>query len=145
HQLGVNRPALLLAAGEFIQGHPWTNLFEGKSTTAAMNAMNLTAMVPGNHEFDFGQDVLKRRIAEPGFPVLATTDPGFPPLKPFVIQEIAGLKVAMIGLITEETPSTTHPKNVEGLTFSPVIETARKWIGELKDQADLVIVLSHQG
>lgn len=145
HQLGENRPALLLAAGDFIQGHPWTNLFEGKSTIEAMNAMNFSAMVPGNHEFDFGQDVLKRRIAEAGFPVLAANVLGFPPLKPFVIQEIAGLKVAMIGLITEETPSTTHPKNVEGLTFSPVIETARKWIGELKDQVDLVIVLSHQG
>ncbi len=50
-----------------IQGNNWANLFEGKSSIEAMNVMNFDAMVVGNHEFDFGQEVLKERIGEANF------------------------------------------------------------------------------
>jgi len=145
NQFRKHQPTLLLAAGDFIQGHPWTNLFEGKSTIEAMNVMGFSAMVLGNHEFDFGQDVLKKRIAEAAFPVLAANVRGFPSVKPYVIKDISGLKVGIIGLITEETSTTTHPKNVEGLIFSPVIDTAQQLVRELRNKTDLIIILSHLG
>lgn len=71
NRLRAKQPALLLAAGDFIQGNPWTNLFDGKSAVEVMNAMNFSAMVLGNHEFDYGQDVLKKtrcgsRVSRPG-------------------------------------------------------------------------------
>jgi 2',3'-cyclic-nucleotide 2'-phosphodiesterase (5'-nucleotidase family) len=53
------QPCLLLAAGDMIQGHPWANLFQGKSSLEVRNAMRFDAMVVGNHEFDFGPKVLK--------------------------------------------------------------------------------------
>ncbi|MBI4763923.1 MAG: 5'-nucleotidase C-terminal domain-containing protein [Deltaproteobacteria bacterium] len=146
NRLRKERPTLLLAAGDMIQGNPWTNLFQGKSTIEVMNAMDFTAMVPGNHEFDFGQEVLKQRIREARFPLLAANVQGRPGLfYPYVLKEVSGLTIAIIGLITEETPITTHPKNVKGLTFSPVIEASQKVIRELGDKPDLVIALSHQG
>jgi 5'-nucleotidase / UDP-sugar diphosphatase len=145
-RLRKERPTLLLAAGDMIQGSPWANLFEGKSVIELMNAMNFSAMVLGNHEFDFGQEVLNKRIQEALFPILGANIKGMPDLiKPYVLKDISGLKVALIGLITEETPITTHPKNVKGLTFAPMIEEAQKAIRDLGSNPDLVIVLSHLG
>ncbi len=139
------RPSLLLSAGDMIQGHPWANLFEGKSSIEIMNHMNFSAMVLGNHEFDFGQGVLKQRILEARFPIIAANLQGLPYLKPYVIKKISGLKIAIIGLVTEETPITTHPRNVHGLKFLPPAEVVQKMIEELHDKSDLIIVLSHLG
>ncbi|MGB5217770.1 MAG: bifunctional UDP-sugar hydrolase/5'-nucleotidase [Smithella sp.] len=145
NRLRQERSALFLSAGDMIQGNPWTNLFEGKSTIEIMNLMEFSAMVTGNHEFDYGQDVLQKRIQEARFPVLAANIQGVTGIKPYVINEIAGLKVAIIGLITEETPVTTHPRNVKGLKFLPAAEIAKRTIDELRNKSDLVIVLSHLG
>lgn len=145
NRLREKQPALLLAAGDFFQGNPWTNLFDGKSAVEVMNAMNFSAMVLGNHEFDFGQDVLKKRIAEANFPILAANVRGLSSIKPYALMEISGLNVAIIGLITEETPTTTHPKNVQGLTFLPVIQTTQHLVNDLRNKSDLIIVLSHLG
>ncbi|OGP50482.1 MAG: hypothetical protein A2Y79_06210 [Deltaproteobacteria bacterium RBG_13_43_22] len=145
NRLRKERPALLLAAGDMIQGNPWANLFEGQSTLEVMNVMEFSAMVLGNHEFDFGQEVLKKRIQEARFPILAANVQGMPGIKPYVLKEISGLNIAIIGLITEETPTTTHPKNVKGLVFSSMIDSVQKAIQELGDRPDLVIVLSHLG
>jgi len=61
-QLRAEKPTLFHAAGDMIQGNNWANLFQGKSSIEAMNAMNFDAMVVGNHEFDFGQSILKERL-----------------------------------------------------------------------------------
>lgn len=145
NRLRKERRTLLLAAGDMIQGDPWANLFEGKSTIEVMNAMDFSAMVLGNHEFDFGQSVLNKRILEARFPILAANIQGMPMIKPYVFKEISGLTIAIIGLITEDTPRATHPKNVKGLSFSPVIDSIKKILEELDDRADLIIVLSHLG
>ena len=145
NRLRAKRPTLLLAAGDMIQGNPWANLFEGKSTIEAMNAMNFSAMVLGNHEFDFGQEVLIKVIGEAQFPVLAANVHGLPGIKPYIVKEISGIKIAIIGLVTETTPSITHPKNVEGLFFSSAPDSAQKVLKELGVRNDLVIVLSHLG
>jgi 5'-nucleotidase/UDP-sugar diphosphatase len=145
-KLRKEKPSLLLAAGDMIQGHSWTNLFRGESAIALMNLMHFDAMVVGNHEFDFGQDVLKKRIAAARFPVLGANVEGFRDgLKPFVIKKIKGLKVAIIGVVTPDTPQATHPKNVAGLKFLPPAVAVEKYLPQLKKQADLVIVLSHIG
>ena len=144
-RLRMEYPTLLLASGDMIQGNPWANLFEGKSTIEVMNAMEFSAMVLGNHEFDFGREILIKRMQEARFPILAANIQGMPGLKPYVLKDISGLKVAIIGIITEETPTTTHPKNVEGLEFSSMLDSTRKVIQELGDRPDVVIMMSHLG
>lgn len=68
--------SLLLSAGDMIQGNNWANLSQGESVIELMNTMRFDAMVVGNHEFDFGQDVLKKRISEAKFPVLGVNVKG---------------------------------------------------------------------
>jgi 2',3'-cyclic-nucleotide 2'-phosphodiesterase (5'-nucleotidase family) len=139
------RPTLLVSAGDMIQGNNWANLFQGESVIEFMNAMKFDAMALGNHEFDFGQQVLRKRIAEARFPVLGANVEGLGMLKPFVIREVGGVKVALIGVVTEDTPVTTHPGNVAGLKFEPPAQTVRKYVAELRPHADIIVVLSHIG
>jgi 2',3'-cyclic-nucleotide 2'-phosphodiesterase (5'-nucleotidase family) len=139
------QPSLLLAAGDMIQGNPWANLFRGKSCIDVMNAMRFDAMVVGNHEFDFGPKVLKERMAQARFPVLGANVKGLSALKPYVIKNLQGVRIAIIGVVTPETAVATHPRNVAGLAFSTPESAVRKYLPELKRRADIIIVLSHCG
>ena len=139
------KPSLLLAAGDMISGNTWANLFQGQPVIELMNLMGFDAMTVGNHEFDYGTDVLKQRVSEARFPVLGANVNGLGLLKPYYIRELAGVRIAVLGVVTEDTPVTTHPKNVRGLKFEPVAETVKKYLPELKRQADFIIVLTHIG
>lgn len=144
-KLRDEKPSLLLAAGDMIEGNIWANLFQGQSVIDLMNEMRFDAMVVGNHEFDFGQDVLKKRISEAKFTVLGANVEGINAVKPYVIKEVAGIKIAVIGVVTDKTPISTNPRNVAGLRFFSPEKTVRKYIGELRRKADIIIVLSHIG
>jgi 2',3'-cyclic-nucleotide 2'-phosphodiesterase (5'-nucleotidase family) len=144
-ELRAEKPTLLVAAGDMIQGNNWANLFQGKSSVEAMNAMKFDAVVVGNHEFDFGQAILKERIGEANFPFLGANVAGIPLLKPYVIKNLNGLSIAVIGVVTGDTPTTTHPKNVSGLQFSSPVDTVEKYVRELRSKNDIIVVLSHIG
>jgi 5'-nucleotidase/UDP-sugar diphosphatase len=145
-RLSEEKPSLFLAAGDMIQGSNWANLFKGASVIEAMNRMGFDAMVVGNHEFDFGQEVLEERVSEATFPVLGANVHGLGAvLKPYVAREIEGVKIIIIGVVTDETPVTTNPRNVAGLKFDPPAEKVEKYIRRLKGPGDIVVVLSHIG
>ncbi len=138
-------PTLLVAGGDMIQGHTWANLSKGESSIELMNAMKFDVMVVGNHEFDFGQEVLKKRISEAIFPVLAANVYGMEALKPYAVKEVGGVKVGFLGVVAEDTPVLTHPTNVTGLRFASVQETVEKYLPEVRAKSDVVVVLSHIG
>ncbi len=145
NRLRVGQPTLLLAAGDMIQGNQWANFFQGASVIRVMNTMGFDALVVGNHEFDFGQAVLKQRIGEATFPVLGANVEGLPEVRPYVLKEIEGWKVLIIGVVTEDTPVMTHPRNVAGLAFLSAESTIQRILAAHAPKADLVIVLSHLG
>lgn len=139
------KPSLLLAAGDMFQGNNWANLVYGSSVTEMMNIMKFDAMVVGNHEFDFGQEVLKKRISEVSFPILGANVEGIESLQPYIIKNISGINVGIIGVVTEDTPVSTHPRNVTGLEFKNVEDTLKKYLNKIRDKVDLIIVISHIG
>ncbi len=145
NRLRGERPTLLVAGGDMIQGHTWANLSKGESSIELMNAMKFDVMVVGNHEFDFGQEVLKKRISEAIFPVLAANVYGMEALKPYAVKEVGGVKVGFLGVVAEDTPVLTHPTNVTGLRFASVQETVEKYLPEVRAKSDIVVVLSHIG
>ncbi len=135
----------MISAGDMIQGNNWANLFQGESVIELVNEIRFDAMVLGNHEFDFGQEVLKKRISEATFPVLGANVEGLGGLRPYIIKDLKGVKIAIIGVTTEDTPASTHPKNVAGLRFLSPIDTVEKYLKELKGKANVMVVLSHIG
>jgi len=143
--LRKEKPSLLLSAGDMMQGNAWANLFQGESVIELMNAMHFDAMVVGNHEFDFGQEILKKRISEAAFPVLGGNVVGTGLLKPYVIKELSGIKIAILGVTTEDTPVSTHPRNIYGLKFLPPADTVINYLRELENKVDLILILSHIG
>ena len=129
NRLRREKPTLLLAAGDMIQGNNWANLFQGQSVIELMNLMRFDGAVVGNHEFDFGQEVLKKRVSEATFPFLGVNVKGIEGLKSYVLREINGIKVAIIGVVTEDAPVSTSPKNVMGLEFLSPVSTVEKYVG----------------
>lgn len=138
------QPSILLAAGDMIQGNAWANLFKGQSVIDVMNAMKFDAMVVGNHEFNFGTKVLQARIAQANFPILGANVEGLPSLKPYVVKNLNGIKIGITGVVTQDSVHT-DPKNITGLKFTTPESALRKYLPELKRQADIIVVLSHCG
>jgi 5'-nucleotidase len=145
--VGSERTAttLFLAAGDLMQGSNIANLNAGRPVIEVFNLMGLDASAVGNHEFDFGQAVLRERAAEARFPLLAANITGVGPWKSSEIRQVGALRVALFGLTTEETPVATHPRNVQGLAFDDAVATARRLVAELRPRADLVVALTHLG
>ena len=139
------KPSLFVAAGDMIQGSNWTNQFEGASVIELMNAMHFDLMVVGNHEFDFGQEILAKRVCEAHFPVLGTNVEGMEVLRTCLVQKVGDVKVGVIGVVAEDTPVTTHPRNVAGLRFLPPAATVRNYLERMRGQVDVIVILSHLG
>ncbi len=145
NELRAKQPGLFLAAGDMIQGDTWSNFSQGASAIALLNAMRVDAMVTGNHEFDFGQEVLKQRIGEARFPVLAANVEGMPELVPQTTFTLSDGKVAVIGLVTDDVPQSSHPRNTTGLKFIAPLTAAREQIAARDSDTDLVVLLTHIG
>lgn len=144
-RLRAEKPALLLSAGDMIQGDSWANLGSGEPVIELMNLMQFDAMVTGNHEYDFGQDVLRQRIRQASFPVLAANVSGLEGLAPYTIVTQGGARIGIIGLVTDETPESSHPRNTTGLRFSSPLARAAELVRELRGKSDLIVLLTHLG
>lgn len=146
------RGYLLIDSGDFFQGTPEGDLTGGEASVACMNALGYHAAALGNHEFDLGQKNLWRlsRIAK--FPFIAAnvfetgTGKLVPYVRPYVMKDIDGVKVAVVGLTTSRTRELTMAGNVRGLDFRNETETLRGLVKELEDQGvKVIIVASHVG
>ena len=141
---------IFLSAGDMFQGSPDSNLLYGKTVVEVFNALGLDAMTLGNHEFDWGLDKLHDRVRESKFPYVVANireKDGAGRLsftQPYVILERCGVKIAVVGLATPETASTTSPKNVAAFEFRLPEPVMKELLPALRSGgADLVVVLSH--
>lgn len=141
---------LLLDAGDAWQGTFISNANQGQAVVQAMSLMHYDAQVLGNHDFDWGQEVLARRAKEAGFFFLAANvvdasgaTPAF--AKPYIVKDLGIARVAILGLSRVDTPVITKAANTTGLRFLPLADTVRRYLGELRRAADIVVVLDHDG
>lgn len=151
---------LLLDVGDAIQGTILTDdLYNKKNAVraeeehvmmTAMNAMNFDAMTLGNHEFNFGIDLIKRLQEDAAFPILSANttykEDGSFLVEPYTIIERYGLRIGVIGVTTPMIPRWDGEK-VDALQFGHMGEVAAQYAKELKEEqgADIVIVLAHAG
>ncbi len=138
---------LLLDAGDTFHGQPIVNLVKGKSVTQILNHIGYSAMVSGNHDYDYGQKRLLELNKMTNFPILSANvkKRGNFFLQPYIIRDLGGVKVGIFGLCTPETTYKTHPDNVKGLIFINPVEAARAMVAELRKEVDVIIALSHLG
>lgn len=146
----AEKNAILVDAGDYVQGTPYFNFFKGKAEIDLMNRMGYEVATLGNHEFDNGVDALAQMLAPAKFDIVsANYDAGNTPLgkllKPYVIKEIDGIKVGIIGL-TVDPKGLIDSKNCKGIIYNDPIKIANELAAKLKKSGiDLVVVLSHLG
>ncbi|MFH1725485.1 MAG: bifunctional UDP-sugar hydrolase/5'-nucleotidase [Elusimicrobiota bacterium] len=147
---GKGGPMLLLDAGDWFQGTPEGTITRGRSVADIFNALEYDAVTLGNHEYDYGEEPLKALIARLEVPVVGSNVHGVAGggpvdyVKPYIVKEVAGVKVGIFGLLTTRMPVITIPKNVAGLRFPDEVETARRMVAALREAgADVVVALSH--
>jgi len=148
---------LLIDSGDTIQGTPLEYYHNKKNSQApdpmmlGMNALHYDAMTVGNHEYNFGLQVLEKARSEAEFPWLSanTYNKGTNQThyKPYIVKEIAGVRIAVLGLTTPGIPNWENAPNYAGLEFREPVSEAKKWVPVLrgKERADVVVVAMHMG
>lgn len=140
---------ILVDAGDTIQDN-LASIFldeEIHPMIQAMNELNYDVWVTGNHEYNYGLDVLKRIMEQQNAKVLTGNvyDPdGNPLADDYTIIEKNGVKVGIIGMVT---PNITRwdSANLEGWTVTDPVEETRAAIDEIKDDVDVLIAVEHMG
>ncbi len=142
---------LLFDSGDIWQGTPVGNYKDGEIVIEFMNRLGYDAWAPGNHEFDISLESALHIMEMAEFPVLSAnlvnpeTDEILPPARAYIIKEVKGIRIGIIGLITEETPLYALPEDVQGVQFLDVKTVTEKYIAEIKDKVDLIMVIGHLG
>jgi 5'-nucleotidase/UDP-sugar diphosphatase len=143
---------IILSGGDNWTGPAISTWFDGESMVQVMNDMGYAASVIGNHEFDFGLDNLKARLAQARFPYLSANihykKDGSTPvdlgIQPYALLNVYGLKIGLIGLTTTSTPYTTNPLNVSQFDFDDYEQALRQIVPEVRASgADIILVPSH--
>ncbi len=139
---------LVFDQGDLIEGTPLTVEYHGEADFAALAAAGYDAMVPGNHDFQVSIEQFRRNIAVAGLPVVCANmlerSTGKLFLAPYHIFSVQDVKVAVIG-ITSHTVAASLKAVKEGLEATDPVAALNRCIPELREKADLVVVLSHMG
>lgn len=139
---------LFLLAGDFVSPSVASRLFKGKQMIDALNAAGLDVATLGNHEFDFGPDVLRQRMKESRFAYTVAnvidkaTGKAFGSASPYLIRTLGGLRVAIIGLLLADTATMSNPG--PGVRFDDAVTVGARLSRRLRRQgADIIIALTH--
>jgi len=142
---------LLVDAGDYSQGTPYFNFFNGRVEIDAMNRMKYDAGTLGNHEFDNGIDTLAVVLKNAQFPMISSNymldkTSLFPIVKKYVILEKAGLRIGIMALDVNPE-SLIFEKNYRGLVYQDPVEKANEVsvLLKKKEKCDVIICLSHLG
>jgi 2',3'-cyclic-nucleotide 2'-phosphodiesterase / 3'-nucleotidase len=157
-QARVESPNLLLLdSGDTIQGTPLAYYHNKKNNAPpdpmmlVMSHLKYDAMAIGNHEYNFGLKVLEKARSEARFPWLSantyrvgTEQTAY---APYLVKEVNGVRVGILGLTTPGVPNWENPENFAGLEFRESVAEAKKWVRVLreKERVDLVVITMHMG
>ncbi|WP_392562039.1 bifunctional UDP-sugar hydrolase/5'-nucleotidase UshA [Orbus sturtevantii] len=142
---------LLLSGGDINTGVPESDTLNAEPDFKGMNKIGYDAMAVGNHEFDHELPIIREQQKWVDFPFLSANiyfkhnnQRVFTPYKVFNQQ---GIKIAVLGLTTDDTIFLASPKNTQGIEFRETLPEAKKVIDEIKsvENPDVIIAVTHMG
>ncbi len=143
---------LVFDAADYFQGDPLGEMTKGKLYMEIMNYIGLTAGAVGNHDFDLGRDILDSLAKWAKFPLICANlvdtlgnRPSF--VKPYIIIDTMGVRIAVFGLITHWLKGMVSPKNLGELEAKWEYTFVKDFVPKLmkKEKPDIVIALTHSG
>ncbi|MGG8380459.1 bifunctional metallophosphatase/5'-nucleotidase [Bacillus sp. R-CC1] len=154
-----NTNVLLIDNGDFIQGTPFTYHYvtyeKNKKNPMSLlaNYLQYDAAIIGNHEFNYGMDILNNAVTTANFPYLSANildknikKPYFG--KPYIIKQIeSNIKIAILGVTTHYITNWEQPHHIKDLQFEDALETTKKWVSYIRkhEKPDLLVVAYHGG
>ena len=150
-----NSKVFFVSAGDLFSGNPIVDYHENKGFPMIdlLNDCGLDISVIGNHEFDYGQEVLNARIEQAQFPFVCDNVSGasgaLETVNGFELITKDGFTIAFVGVVETGSPGLhplTHPKKVQGLTFTEGLDSFQNYENLKTDNgADLLVALTHYG
>jgi 5'-nucleotidase / UDP-sugar diphosphatase len=155
-----NRNIILIDVGDVYQGTDVALRSQGELMIDLFNHLRYDAWVIGNHEFDWGMDPFLNALRKSKMPVLAANtllegkaagatkdrkNP-FTKVQPYILKEIEGIRVAIIGVTTPGMPFWFRPEFIRGLQFQYPVEGVRRAVAKAKREgANAIVLAGHMG
>ncbi|MGM0125970.1 2',3'-cyclic-nucleotide 2'-phosphodiesterase/3'-nucleotidase [Enterococcus sp. AZ194] len=143
---------ILIDNGDYLVGSPEATFYNATLDVSPLmtiaNQLGIDVMVPGNHEFDYGIEFLKKQAeAFKGAYLCANLVDNQDQLlfEPYTIIERYGVKVGVIGVVTSYMSQLTNYEKIKSVKFLDVVSTVKKWLPKVKEYADIIIVSYHGG
>ena len=172
-QRATYKNVFLSDSGDTVQGTPLTYYYAFMQKDVQDPAMKVMRMldydmwVVGNHEFNYGMDILQRQLdyltskstdteSQVGVSMANYLDASsnsdeskdwktWNGYAPYVIKDYDGVKVAVMGIGNPNIANWDVPENWEGIYFAGVVETYKHYEEEMKENSDLIVLVSHSG
>ena len=138
--------AVVLHAGDMVQGSPVSTIFEGTPVFEVANRLGFDAHCLGNHEFDYGWEKIADFQRVTNAPILAANvvdDQGKRLVPPTTVLSAGGLQIGVVGALTPGLARLIKPSQAGPWRAAPLVESLRAPVAEMNAAADLVVVLGH--
>jgi len=157
---GQNSNSILIDVGDVYQGTDVSLRNKGELMIDLFNHLRYDAWIVGNHEFDWGIETFLNALQRSAMPVLAAntvlngkpagasseSEHPFAKIQPLIIKEIAGIKLAVIGVTTPGMPFWLGPEFTRGIEFENPVEPVRRAMAAAKSEgADEIVLSGHMG
>jgi 2',3'-cyclic-nucleotide 2'-phosphodiesterase/3'-nucleotidase len=152
--LASNPNTILIDNGDTIQGTPLAYYYEllhpevTNPLAATMNAMGFVAATVGNHEFNYGPVVFNKYQSEASYPLLSANVTGCRDytFQPYVIQDVDGVQVGILGLTPPAVVHWERPENIVDCVFGDAMDAANHYVPLMRAEgADVIVVAAHTG
>ena len=155
-----NSNSILIDVGDVYQGTDVSLRNKGELMIDLFNHLKYDAWIVGNHEFDWGIETFINALQRSTMPVLAANtvlngkpagassdlQHPFARIQPLIMKEIAGIKLAIIGVTTPGMPFWLAPEFTHGIEFQNPVEPIRRAITRAKGEgADVIVISGHMG
>ena len=143
-----NPNTLILDGGDSPYNTDLANISLGQSSVDVMNAQGYDATVLGNHDFDYSFENLLSLAERAEYAMLSANtywkDGSYPEqFAPYIVKEVGGVDVAIVGLTDDGSKATTHYSNTQDIEFHDHWEVGQQVVDQANAEADLVIMLAH--
>jgi 2',3'-cyclic-nucleotide 2'-phosphodiesterase/3'-nucleotidase len=155
-----NSNSILIDVGDVYQGTEVSLRSKGELMIDLFNHLRYDAWIVGNHEFDWGIETFLNALQRSAMPVLAGNtilngkpagassdwQHPFAKVQPLIVKEVAGIKLAIIGMTTPGMPFWLGPEFTRGIEFQNPVEPVRRAMARAKGEgADAIVLSGHMG